>query len=153
MSVIITGASDDLIEIDGDIYEEFPALNTEGESPCDSHASVGGLLAFSDGTVLSITLVDEVWRIHQERRGPHSGDLTITQAVAGDPDNYTDRAEITGPITWVILGIDIATAPPAKATGAGTETGPELHESLGAGIALHAHATGVVTRPDGTVRR
>jgi hypothetical protein len=153
MSVTITGASDDLIEVDGDIYEEFTALNTHGHGPCDSGDSVGGILAFSDGTVLSITLIDEVWRIHTERRGPHSVDLTITQAIAGDPVNYSDRAELDGPITWVVFGADFVTAPPTNTPSALTATGPELAESLGDGITLNAHATGVVTRPDRTVRR
>jgi hypothetical protein len=137
MSVTITGASDDLIEIDGDIYEEFPAPTVDGV--------VGGVLAFSDGTVLSITLTNEVWRIHTERRGPHSGDLTITQAVAGDPDNYTDQAVINGPIGWVLLGTDWVAARPVSTAG------PELQAALG-DLTLTAHATGVVTRPDGTVR-
>jgi hypothetical protein len=138
MSVTITGASDDLIEIDGDIREEFTAPTVD--------EIIGGVLAFSDGTVLSITLTDEMWRIHTECRGPHSGDLTITQAVAGDPDNYTDQAVIKGPIRWVVLGTDLIVARPVSTAG------PELQAALGEGLTLTAHATGVVTRPDGTVR-
>lgn len=136
MSVTITGASDDLIEIDGDISEEFNVYDTH---------NVDRLLAFSDGTVLRIRCTDEeVWRITPEHRAPTSGDLTITQAVPGDETNYTDRATIDGPITWVVLGAEIAV--PASTIG------PELRAALGEGLTLTAHATGVVTRPDGTVR-
>ena len=54
MGVVIEGSSDDLIEIDGDIREEFYANDDED----------GSLLAFSDVTVLRIIYPDSgVWRI------------------------------------------------------------------------------------------
>jgi hypothetical protein len=100
MSVTITGASDDLIEIEGDISEEFNVYDTH---------NVDRLLAFSDGTVLRVRCTDEaVWRITPEHRTSTSGALTITQAVPGDETNYTDRAVIDGPVTWVVLGSEIA---------------------------------------------
>lgn len=136
MSVTITGTNADLIEIAGDISEGFTVWDTHDPDR---------LLAFSDGTVLRIQYTsEEVWRITPEHRTSTSGDLTITQAVPGDEANYTDRAVIDGPVTWVVLGSEIAVP--------GSTVGPELQEALGEGLTLTAHATGVVTRPDGTVR-
>ncbi len=52
--VIVYGASDDLIEVEGAIREEFTA-NRDGEA---------NLLAFSDGTLLEVTYTDAgIWRI------------------------------------------------------------------------------------------
>ncbi|SNR32992.1 hypothetical protein [Blastococcus mobilis] len=95
MSIVITGASDDLIEIDGDITEEFYGNDEDGD-----------LLAFSDGTVLRISYTRSgVWRIVPITTGP--GFVGITQAPEGDEDNYTDRAEVTD-ATWVVHGKAIA---------------------------------------------
>lgn len=52
----ITGASDDLIELDGQIREEFSHYGYDDDQGC--------LLAFSDGTLLSIKYDDDgIWRI------------------------------------------------------------------------------------------
>ena len=92
-----TGASDDLIEIEGDIREEFSALHN---GPDDA-----SLLAFSDGTVLRIHFNEHgTWRIAPVYRG--TGTLTIDQAAEGD--GATDKATLTGPITWVVHGINHA---------------------------------------------
>jgi hypothetical protein len=134
MSVTITGASDDLIEIDGDIYEEFP---------CSNPTIDGKYLAFSDGTILQILILDGVWRIHLVHAG--AATLTITPAPANDDDNYSDVATLDGDVSWVVLGINWAAAKPVSTAG------PELQAAIG-DLTLTAHATGVVTRPDGTVR-
>lgn len=137
MSVTITGAGNDTIEIVGDVSTEFNVFDTHG---------VDRFLAFSDGTLLRIRCTDdEVWRITPEYQSLISGNLTITQA--GDSDiagAFTDRAVIDGPVTWVVLGTEIAVPH--------STVGPELQEAIGEGLTLTAHATGVVTRPDGTVR-
>lgn len=53
MGIKITGWSDDLIEIEGDIDEEFYAYNDKN------------YLAVSDGTLLSIVYDDNgIWRIY-----------------------------------------------------------------------------------------
>lgn len=88
--VKIYGASDDLIELDGDIYEEFEA--SEG----------GDLLAFSEGTVLRIRYDgDGIWRITPVTKG--SAALVVEQCPATD-DSGTDTATLTGDVAWVVLG-------------------------------------------------
>jgi hypothetical protein len=135
MSVTITGASDDLIEIGGDIYQEFL---------CSNPAIDGKYLAFSDGTILEIQLSDDgVWRIHLIHGGTST--LTIRPAPANDEDNYSDVATLDGDVSWVVHGINWAAAKPVSTAG------PELQAAIG-DLTLTAHATGVVTRPDGTVR-
>ena len=95
MPITIYGASDDLIEVEGDISEEFSYLDHDDE---------GDLIAVSDGTVVRITYgASGVWRIVPVHHG--SGTLTITQAPEGDDDNYSDRATIDGTVTWVVQGV------------------------------------------------
>lgn len=95
MSITIYGASDDLIEIDGDISEEFTYADNN-------------LLAFSDGTILRIEYgYSGVWRISPVVRGAAS--LAIEQAPEGDDDNYSDRATLDGAV-WVVYGSHYATA-------------------------------------------
>lgn len=93
MAVTIYGASDDLIEIDGDIYEEF------GWYASDDDAST--LVAVSDGTLLRIRRDHNgVWRIAPVSNGKAT--LTVEQAPEDDDQNRTDRATLDGyDITWV----------------------------------------------------
>lgn len=100
MTVTIYGASDDLIEIEGDIREEW-------SPPEDGPA----LLAFSDGTVLRIEFErDGTWRIAQIKQG--SAEYTHVPSV-GD-DDYSDRVtlsgDIGGTIAWVVLGTNITSS-------------------------------------------
>jgi hypothetical protein len=96
MPITVYGASDDMIEVEGDITEEF---DYTGDTP-----NSGDLLAFSDGTVLRIRFDDAgVWRIVKVAGGP----VDIAQAPEGDDSNYTDRATIKG-ADWVVHGIDWA---------------------------------------------
>lgn len=101
MTITVYGSSDDLIEIEGDIREEFYAIDI-GQS------DEGGLLAFSDGTVLRIAYTDDgVWRITPVHTGLCT--FNIVQAVSADDDNYSDRATLSGEtISWVVLGSKIA---------------------------------------------
>lgn len=56
---VVTGASDDLIEIDGDLCEEF-----------DSFDCKDGAMAFSDGTVLGVKYDDDkIWRFTIKYKG------------------------------------------------------------------------------------
>jgi hypothetical protein len=95
--ITVYGASDDLIEIEGDIREEFSASDVDGD-----------LLAFSDGTLLRIRYTrDGVWRI--ETLVTAQSTLEIVPAPANDESNYSDRATLTGaPITWVVRGSEWA---------------------------------------------
>lgn len=95
--ITVSGHSDDLICVDGDIAEEFSILGDD-----DSY------LAFSDGTVLSIRFADEddgVWRITPSVRG--AGLREIAQWCSGD-DGYSDLAVLDG-IRWVVYGSRLVT--------------------------------------------
>ena len=98
MGVVIEGSSDDLIEIDGDIREEFYANGEEEDS----------LLAFSDGTVLRIIYPDSgVWRISPVVSG--HGTLVVEQAPEDDDEVYSDIATLDGTLSWVVYGTEMAT--------------------------------------------
>lgn len=103
MSVTVYGASDDLIEVEGDISEEYNAWQADGK-----------VLAFSDGTVLRISYTREgIWRIVPLARG--EGLLEITQAVSADDERYSDRATIDGArISWCVYGQQFTAAPSAN---------------------------------------
>ncbi|MCU1687838.1 MAG: hypothetical protein JWQ81_8577 [Amycolatopsis sp.] len=97
--ITLYGASDDLIEIDGDIREEFnPADGPDGDT--------GDLVTFSNGLVLRIRYTDGgFWRIDLV----HGQDLVeIVPCPEDDEKNYSDRATITGPVDWVTCGNTIA---------------------------------------------
>lgn len=96
MAVTVYGASDDLIEIEGDVDEEFYAIEFGHENE-----SEGGFLAFSDGTILRI-VYDGIWRITPIAKG--SSDIKVDLAMEDDEDNYSDRATLSGKIKWVVLG-------------------------------------------------
>lgn len=91
-TVTIYGASDDLIEIEGEIREEFTPLGDGDET----------FMAFSDGTVLSIEYMNSgIWRIHLVRKGSAHYDKTEGTDPEGD---YSDRVTLTGDIRWVVAG-------------------------------------------------
>ena len=95
MSVTVYGASDDLIEVDGDIVEEFTYDQNQ--------ITEGNLLAFSDGTVLRVVYSRSgVWRITTVASG--TATVTVTQAPEDDDDNYSDRATVDGDVRWVVQG-------------------------------------------------
>lgn len=92
MTLTIYGASDDLIEVDGDIREEFYAIDAE------TH-----MLAFSDGTLLSVEYDQHgIWRIRRLAAGTAA--YRHTEALDAD-SNYSDKAELDGAINWVVLGM------------------------------------------------
>lgn len=94
MSITVYGASDDLIEVDGDIYEEF---NPQGDEP--------SLLAFSDGTVLRVVFdQDGIWRITPVV----SGTATLTHAFGQDDREHSDKATLDGDVRWVVFGSAMA---------------------------------------------
>ncbi len=101
MAITVYGASDDLIEVDGDISEEFGYKGADGHPNTDD----GDLLAFSDGTILRITYDSNgVWRITPVVRG--SAQVSIEQVPEGDQDG-TDRATVDGAV-WVVHGVAYA---------------------------------------------
>jgi hypothetical protein len=99
-TIVITGASDDLIEIDGDIREEF------GHNDDDNPA----FLAVSDGTLLRVQRDNYgVWRIVPQRTGPRS---SINHVFGPDDRDHTDRLTLTGDdVHWVVYGTTWASRP------------------------------------------
>lgn len=94
----ISGASDDLVEIDGDISEEFTYNDDEPH-----------YLGFSDGTVLKI-FYDEtgLWKIVQINKGESDFDFEFI-ATNSDSDDYSDIAILkNAKIDWVIYGSKFA---------------------------------------------
>lgn len=92
-TVTISGASDDLINLGGDMREEF--------SPED--AEEGGKLAFNDGTVLSVKYDSAgCWRVNRI----HEGSAAYEKKEADGPDtsNYTDTVTLKGDLKWCVLG-------------------------------------------------
>lgn len=95
--ITLTGHSDDLIELDGDLYEEWPYGAAESDD--------GDFVAFSDGTVLRIWYGDAgVWRITPVVRGMAL--VGIEQAPEDDEENYSDTATLTGAL-WAVHGVAI----------------------------------------------
>lgn len=101
MPVKVYGASDDLVEVEGDIREEFYAL---GEFD-NGEAKDGGYLAFSNGAVFRIEYTNQgVWRITPTVAYPAGHDFRVIQTPADDEDNYSDILEMEDTIEWVVFG-------------------------------------------------
>lgn len=98
-SITIYGASDDLLEVEGAISEEFGVY---GEAKDDEPFYV----AVSDGTLLEVRY-DGCWRLAQAKAGSCAFSKT-----EGDPDgDYTDRITLTGDaLSWVVVGTKLARA-------------------------------------------
>jgi hypothetical protein len=92
MSITVYGASGDLIEVEGDVTATF---HFAGGHSAGEH---GDLLAFSDGTILSMRPDPEyAWVIDVLMRG--EGDIeTWTHTHEGDQARIADA-------TWVVHGI------------------------------------------------
>lgn len=90
----IYGASDDLIEIDGDWEEEIGCYGIEEGG--------GGHLACSDGTLIHVTRDDiGIWRFHCVVAG--SSPFRSAPPKSGE---LTERVTLDGSIGWVVLVAD-----------------------------------------------
>lgn len=98
-SITINGASDDIIELGGDMIEEFSPEDTEE----------GGKLAFSDGTVLSV-IYDKggCWRINRLHKG--TAGYVKKEADGADTENYSDVVTLRGDIVWCLFGYNLVKA-------------------------------------------
>lgn len=97
----IYGASDDLIEIEGSITEEFYCPDVGDDR--------GAYIAISDGTLLSVSYTgDGLWKISTFSVGEKTT-LAIESATDID-DNYSDRVILDGDFRWVVMGTDLARA-------------------------------------------
>lgn len=98
----VYGASDDLIEVEGAVQEEFGGYSRDDKE---------FLLVVSDGTVLGLKYGGEgVWNIRLVATGKGSK-VTVATAIDTGDDN-TDRATIEAedPIKWVVFGHQIVVA-------------------------------------------
>jgi hypothetical protein len=96
-TVRIYGASDDLIEIDGDLSEEFGAYDSDPV-----------YLGFSDGTLLNIRYDnDGNWRIVIAARGAGT-EVKVTAAMDRHEGCYSDEAVLIGDLRWVVKGTEFA---------------------------------------------
>lgn len=90
-TIIISGASDDLIEIDGDFKEEY------------YYNENGNYLIFSDGSVIEVNYTNGgIWRLERIIEG--SAEFKRKKAVSADSDEYSDIVTLIGQISWVIKG-------------------------------------------------
>ncbi len=98
MSVTVYGASDDCVELEGDIYDEF---YYEGQV---------GFIGLSDGTLLSIEYNSQgLWHVDVLKLGP--GSSLTRRGISGedgtDADGmpaYSDIITIIGEIDWAVYG-------------------------------------------------
>lgn len=94
MSITIYGYSDDLIEIDGDIYDEFGL----------PYNNDGAAIACSNGVLLRIVYdQDGIWRITPLAGGDK---VSVWQCPAEYGLEYSDKATVEGTVTWVALATD-----------------------------------------------
>lgn len=95
MATKVYGASDDLIEIEGDYSGEVDCCGTDDQDK-------GVLLVFSDGTLLESKYGkngDAIWEVKLIKRG--SLFKSITPCVDEDAKLHSDVAEFADGIKWV----------------------------------------------------
>jgi hypothetical protein len=97
--ITVYGGSDDLLEVEGDIREEF-----------DHADQAGRWVACSDGTLLRVTEDEGIWRVSVD-----AGTAQIVPARGedeGDDEDgcpgYSEKAIVTGDVRWVVVGKDLA---------------------------------------------
>lgn len=99
--VVVYGASDDLVEVEGSLVEEFSATDVQDG---EGGEATGRLLAFSDGTVLEVLYgqgTGAFWRI----RRLATGSAKYKNDEGDDEEtNYSDRVTLTGDIKWCVAG-------------------------------------------------
>jgi hypothetical protein len=92
----IYGASDDLVEVEGDINEEFGWF-ADNDKPRP--------MGFSDGTLLSVRYdEDGIWRITLIE----SGTAVFNKKEGSVSQDTNDEVTLTGNIRWVVLGNEFA---------------------------------------------
>lgn len=95
-TLTIYGASDDLVEVEGDVRAEFGAYSLEPE---------GRFLACSDGTMVRVQYADNgCWELRVVRLG--DGTTADHKPHDNDETTYTDRLTLTAPkpFTFVVFG-------------------------------------------------
>lgn len=101
----VYGASDDLLEIEGAIDEEFGVYGTDEDNPA--------YLTFSDGTAVSCVYdSDGIWRMRLLSKG--SSFISKDECVEETQDNHSDIVWLGDDVKWVILGSQFARATSKK---------------------------------------
>lgn len=101
--VTVAGASDDMIEIGGDVEDEFYCYADDGRQ---------GRLTFSDGTALHVYRdANSVWRIDQTGFGSATVIIDGAQDEPGDPAYGRDFAIVDGPFSWIEVASDGSQGP------------------------------------------
>lgn len=102
--VTVTGSGDDIIEIGGDVDQEFYFYSDDGRQ---------GHLTFSDGTTMQIWYEGStcLWRIREGQIGQSVVIVDGAQPYPGDPAYCRDFATIDGPFSWIEVGSDGNTGP------------------------------------------
>jgi len=106
---VVTGASDDLIEINGELCEEFDA--------CDLN---DGKLAFSDGTLLGAEYdSDGIWRFKVIFKGP-CFDHKV-EGCMNEDDGTNDEVHFKEGLAWAVFAddMDVVTAPVVRVNSHG----------------------------------
>ncbi len=90
----VYGSSDDRIEVEGDVREEFGAYSPDNEP---------FFLAASDGTVLRITYGTPGsigWEIKPLAVG---FSFSHVDPATDEVEDYSDKAHFSGPVAWVTV--------------------------------------------------
>lgn len=97
-TVYLTGASDDMVVISGDVEDEAYAYDDDGEQ---------GVIEFDCGVTFRVFLDGEIWRIEGRPEPGNQASWSIEHApVEGLDRDYTDRATITGPFRTITIRND-----------------------------------------------
>lgn len=91
MATTVTGCSDDLIELDGDLYEEFGGLYSDPR----------GIIGFSDGTLVKFEYDDDgIWRFKLIVKGE-----LFDHIEQGDVEKDTfDVVHFKDGLKWAVMG-------------------------------------------------
>lgn len=89
VGTVVTGASDDLIEIEGELEEEFNAYDC-----------TDGIIAFSDGTLLNVNYdKNGIWRFEPVYKG-ELFEKTIQGSIS---DDTNDKVYFKEGLRWCIF--------------------------------------------------
>ncbi len=88
----VTGVSDDLIELDGDLYDELNWYSDSGEK---------ATLGFSDGTMLSVQYDDDgIWRFSLKVKG-----FLYDKKIEGNiEEDKNDEIYFKKGLKWCLFG-------------------------------------------------
>ena len=96
--VKVFGCSDDLVEIEGDIREEYPFYDNDDDCR---------YLSFSDGTVLKIIYDDDgLWRVSLITRGGCEFEKVEGSVI----EDTNDIVTLKGELSWVVIGYTFTVA-------------------------------------------